>query len=240
MLPVTAGILGLSGTVAWWRAARRTGPDSDLLASAAVFVPLWFYLVASAGLFHHVCHFPQFLWALVPASAWWLQQHRVARVVAMAAWSPGVLLVLRSALITSASSALVTTVLPLGGSVVSRQTMPESLAFLQQLARSSAAAGRTTLIAPNGSGWMLEYGVPIVSRDVWFFAAEAIRSYDRQAFIDSLDRTGDVVNCSFSGATTDRPLEEVFPMDPSIAALVYGRLEYWKAEAGCRVWHVHH
>jgi hypothetical protein len=238
LLPLTAGLLGVFGFVGWLRATRREAA-ADIGTSqgvGSVFVPLCFYAVACIGYFNHVYHFHQFLWALVPASAWLLPRLPPAATFMTAlAWTPGLLVVLRSAFVTISPPSVVTVHLPSGGSIVTTASMATRIAFLERFT-TSESGGRPILYVPCGSGWHYAYAVPAATRNTFFFAPEVIRPYERQEFLRSLDRTAALITCDQPSSSP--PLDTIFRLDPSIADAIYSRLEPWTTEAGCRVFRI--
>jgi hypothetical protein len=239
LLPLTGGLLGVVGFVGWIRTTRReaavgTGTSQGV---GSVFVPLCFYAVACIGYFNHVYHFHQFLWALVPASAWLLPRLPPAsRLMTALAWAPGLFVVLRSAFVTSPPPSLVTVHLPSGGSIVTTASMATRIAFLERFT-ASESGGKPMLYVPCGSGWHYAYTVPAATRNTFFFAPEVIRPYERQEFLRSLDQTAGLITCD-EPSRSPRPVDTIFRLDPSIADALYSRLEPWTTEAGCRVFRI--
>ena len=229
LLPLAMAALGAIGMIQWVRSLTRR---SAIRFRAGVFIPLLFYALACLGLFHHVWHFYQFLWALVPGAVWMLERRAMARAVAVVVIAPALGLVLHNALVLRTPEPLVP--LPSGGTVAADASTVESIATLDDAVATVVRDHESMLYVPAGSGWMHAFRVPAVSRDVWFFAPEAVRPYDRLAFLASLDRTAAVASCDeIRGG-----LDTIFPMDPAIASEVYSRLVFWKAKGACRFWRV--
>ena len=239
LLPVTGGLLGAAGLVGWLRAARREGGDEVRTGDAAgsVFLPLWFYAVACLGYFNHVYHFQQFLWALIPASAWLLPRlPATARLVTALAWAPGLFVVFRSAFVTAPAPSMVSVHLPSGGTIVTSASVAARVAFLERFA-ATESGGKPILYVPCGSGWHYAYAVPAPTRNTFFFAPEVIRPYERDEFLRSLDWTAALITCD-EPSSSPPPLDSIPWLDASIADAVYSRLEPWKTEAGCRVFRI--
>jgi hypothetical protein len=232
LLPLTAAMLGVYGLAAWLRAlGQRREPD----ASGSAFVLLLFYGVASCGYFHHVFHFQQFFWALVPPAALAIDRASTrARLAVAAAWAPGIWLVLHAALLTHAPASMEAVRLPTGGRVVVSAAIAERLSFLARI--HAATGGAPILYAPVGSGWHYAYGVPAATRHTFFFAADVIRPYERDAFVRSIDRLGAVITCG--DAAGPASLEGQLPLDETVRPLVFGRLQLWQRGAGCLAYRV--
>src|SRR5262249_1508139 len=109
------------------------------------------------------------------------------------------------------------------------------MAFLERVVEQSN--GSPLLYVPCGSGFLFEYRIPRLTRNVCFWAPELIRPYERQSFLRALERTDVIVTCDWIGEP-NQPIEKLLPVDSSIAHQVYDRLELRTTEAGCRVWHV--
>ena len=124
--------------------------------------------------------------------------------------------------------------LPSGGDVTVSPEMGARLAFLRRFVET--VPGEPVLYGPCGSGWHYAYRVPHVTRHTWFYPG-AIRPYEQQEFVRSLDRTAAVVTCDDPGSQPT-PLSTALPLDEEIHGAVYDRLEPWMAEAGCRVYRV--
>jgi hypothetical protein len=232
LLPLTAAMLGIYGLGAWLRTLRQRR-EAD--ASGSAFILLLFYGVASCGYFHHVFHFQQFFWALVPPVAFAIDRASTrARLAVAAAWAPGVWLVLHTALLTQVPASMETVRLPTGGRVVVSAAIAQRLSFL---ARIHAATGDAPILyAPVGSGWHYAYGVPAASRHTFFFAPDVIRPYERDAFVRSIDRLGAIVTCGDEPGPAS--LDNQLRLDPTIQTLVFGRLQVWQSDAGCIAYRV--
>jgi hypothetical protein len=239
LLPLSAAGLGVIGLVDWLRAGHRdTSTAAEARwASGGVFIPLMFFGLSCLGYFQQVYHFQQFLWALVPAAAWAIWRYPLAaRPATVLAWSPGVLLVLRSAFVTLAPHEMADVSLPSGGSIVVNSAMADRLSFLRRFT-AEETHGSPVLYSPVGSGWLFAYGVPSATRNIWFFSSSAVRPYEREDFVRALDRTPALITCNEPGGALPT-MPAFFPLPPEIASSVYRRLELWKSEAGCRVYRV--
>jgi hypothetical protein len=239
LLPLSAGAVAVVGFFSWLRSLRRgTHAESDGQATGGgIFVPLLFFAISTFTYFRHVYHFQQFLWALVPAAAW--QLHRVAsmaRMAALLAWAPGLLMVLRSACLTLPPKAMVHVSLPTGGSIMVDPLMATRIAFLRKLA-SEEADGAAVLYVPIGSGWQFAFRVPSTTRHTWFFAPQVVRPFEEDDFLRSLDQARALVTCDVPG-TPEKPLPVFFPLPPEIAAEAYRHVEPWMVGAGCRVFRI--
>jgi len=232
LLPLTAAMLGIYGLGAWLRTLRQ-GREAD--ASGSAFILLVFYGIASCGYFHHVFHFQQFFWALVPPAAFALERASTrARLAVAAAWAPCVWLVLHTALLTHTPASMETVRLPTGGRVVVSAAIAERLSFLARI--HAATGGAPILYAPVGSGWHYAYGVPSASRHTFFFAPDVIRPYERDAFVRSIDRLGALVTCD--DVTGPASLGGQLLLDETVRPLVFGRLQLWQRGAGCIAYRV--
>jgi len=232
LLPLTAAMLGIYGLGAWLRTLRQ-GREAD--ASGSAFILLVFYGIASCGYFHHVFHFQQFFWALVPPAAFALERASTrARLAVAAAWAPCIWLVLHTALLTHTPASMETVRLPTGGRVVVSAAIGERLSFLARI--HAATGGAPILYAPVGSGWHYAYGVPSASRHTFFFAPDVIRPYERDAFVRSIDRLGALVTCD--DVTGPASLGGQLLLDETVRPLVFGRLQLWQRGAGCIAYRV--
>jgi hypothetical protein len=232
LLPLTAAMLGVYGLDVWLRTLRQRR-EADTSGSA--FVLLLFYGIASCGYFHHVFHFQQFFWALVPSAAFAIERGSTrTRLAVAAAWAPGVWLVLHTALLTHVPASMETVRLPTGGRVVVSAAIVERLSFL---ARIRAATGDAPILyAPVGSGWHYAYSVPAASRHTFFFAPDVIRPYERDAFVRSIDRLGAIVTCGDGPGPAS--LDNQLRLDPTMQRLVFGRLQRWRRDAECIAYRV--
>jgi hypothetical protein len=232
LLPLTAAMLGIYGLGAWLRTLRK-GREAD--ASGSAFILLLFYAIASCGYFHHVFHFQQFFWALVPPAAFAIERASTrTRLAVAAAWAPCVWLVLHTAVLTHAPASMETVRLPTGGRVVVSAAIAERLSFLARI--HAATGGAPILYAPVGSGWHYAYGVPAASRHTFFFAPDVIRPYERDAFVRSIDRLGALVTCD--DVTGPASLDGQLLLDETMRTLVFGRLQLWQRGAGCIAYRV--
>jgi hypothetical protein len=232
LLPLTAAMLGIYGLGAWLRTLRK-GREAD--ASGSAFILLLFYGIASCGYFHHVFHFEQFFWALVPPAAFAIERASTRTRLAVAgAWAPCVWLVVHTAFMTHAPASMEAVRLPTGGRVVVSAAIGERLSFLARI--HAAMSGAPILYAPVGSGWHYAYGVPAATRHTFFFAPDVIRPYERDAFAHSIDRVGAVITCG--DAARPASLEGQLPLDEALRPLVFGRLQLWQRGAGCIAYRV--
>ena len=229
LVPCTAGVLGVIGCYRW----SRSRNDRD---AGAIFVPLIFFVVGCGSYFRQVHHFRQFMWTLVPASAWELQRRDLAwRQVTALLWAPGFLTVLRSSLWATAPS-LVTVMLPAGGAIVATPSLDARLQFLQRFV-TSEAAGSAVIFLDSGAGWYNAYRIPHATRHTWFAGFDAIRPYEEDDFVQALDRTAALIECE----KDDRPLASSEPrlsFPPAVNDALRPRLRPWTAGAGCRVYRI--
>jgi hypothetical protein len=248
LLPLSAGLLGLSALRRWSAGARRSeapGPGQSAWADCgAVFIPLCFYLIGCFFLFRMVHHYRQFLWALVPAAAWELQRRGAAVRTAVACiWAPGFALMIRASVVPAAAASLLVTVnLPTGGTIRTSAPLAERLRFLERFTTQDAR-GAPVLFVQRGlggaSGWHYAYTVPHATRHTWFFASNVIRPYEEAAFIEALSRTVALIECDESDGGDQHPGGALdLPFPPAVAQAVRSRLTPWKSEAGCRVYHL--
>jgi hypothetical protein len=248
LLPLSAGLLGLSALRRWSAGARRAaapGPGpSAWAACGAVFVPLLFYIIGCCFLFRMVHHFRQFLWALVPAAAWEIQRRGAAVRTAVACiWAPGLVVMIRASVVPAAAASLLVGVnLPTGGTIYTSAPLAERIRFLERFT-SQDVRGAPVLFVQRGlgggSGWHYAYTVPHATRHTWFFASNVIRPYEEAAFIAALSRTVALIECDETDGgdlPADGALDLPFP--PAVAQAVRGTLTPWKSEAGCRVYHI--
>lgn len=219
LLPLSAGAIGVAGFIRWIGATRR---DSATARDGASFVFLAFYAIATFGYFHHVYHFQQFLWMFVPTAAYGLERRgRMVRTLAAAAWMPGLLIVLRASLWTAMAPGTEVVHLPSGGNAFVSPAISDRLRFLDEVRASTG--GGPIVYAGVGSGWQYAYRVPVVTRHTFFFAPQAIRPYERQAFVDSFDRVAAIVDCG----------------DGANARFIFDVVRTWKkmpGRAGCDVY----
>jgi hypothetical protein len=232
LLPLTAAGLGVTG-LAWWVKTMWKSGASDVSGSSCLL--LLFYGLAAFSYFHHIYHFQQFLWVFVPTAALALGagSARVRSLVA-AAWAPGVLMVIHTAVLTPVPASMQSVPLPTGGQVVVSQAIADRLRFLQRV--ESAVDGAPVLYAPIGSGWHYAYGVPRASRHTFFFAPDVIRPYERDEFVRSFDHTAAVITCGES--TLPTASESNVLLDAALGSRVFGRLQLWETGARCNVYRI--
>jgi hypothetical protein len=247
LLPLSAGVLGLSALRRWLAGSRRpemVGPGpSAWAACGAVFIPLCFYIIGCCFLFRMVHHFRQFLWALVPAAAWELQRRGAAVRTAVACiWAPGFAVMIRASVMPAAALPLVGVNLPTGGTIYTSAPLAERIRFLERFTTTDAPGAPVLFVQRGfggGSGWHYAYSVPHATRHTWFFASNVVRPYEEPAFIDALNRTVALIDCDESEGGephADGALD--LPFVPAVAQAVRSRLTPWKSEAGCRVYHI--
>jgi hypothetical protein len=228
LVPCSAGLLGAIGLYRW---SAGQGQRDD----GALFLPLIFFAVGCASYFRQVHHFRQFMWTLVPASAWELQRRGVTWRTALAVlWAPAFVTLLRSSLSAGAAPALVSVALPAGGTIVATPPLAARLEFLQRFV-ASEAANAAVIYLDSGAGWYNAYRVPHATRHVWFAGFDAVRPYEEGGFVDALDRTAAVIECE----KDDRPVngsEPRLPFSPAINGALRPRLHLWTAGAGCRIY----
>ncbi len=229
LLPLSAGVFGASGLLRWYR--ETDGRRSSLAPGAGgVALLLVFYLLGCLGYFHHIYHFQQFLWTLVPGAAVALvDTEPMVRVAALTAFAPGILLVARAVFVSASAPMIVTVQLPQGGAVSVNRAMADRLSALEPLA--AGAHGAPFLVGPVASGWHYEFGVPTASRHSFFFAPELVRPYERQRFVDSLDRVAAVIACD--GPATGL---EAFHLSTDLQDEVAARFDYRETAGDCTVY----
>jgi hypothetical protein len=245
LVPLSAGVLGVAGLRHWLISDVEKRVDSRPLsfmgpASGAVFIPLCFFVIGCVSYFRQVQHFRQFMWALVPASAWELQRRGAAlRAIVAALWAPGLATVLRSALWSAAIvPPLVTVNLPSGGTIVATPQIARRLQFLERLI-TSEVRGAPVLYLNSGSGWYFAYGVAHATRHTWLAGFDVIRPYEQEAFLHAFDRTAALVDCNQNQQSPESSSAlPILPFPPAIADAMRPRLEPWLSEAGCRVYRV--
>ena len=230
LVPCSAGAFGAIGFCRWIRS--RNDPDA-----AAIFVPLIFFIVGCASYFRQVHHFRQFMWTLVPASAWELQRrgftwHAVTAVL----WAPAFFTLLRSSLLMGTAPALVSIALPAGGTIAATPPLAARLQFLQRFVESDAQ-GAAVIYLDSGAGWYSTYRVRRATRHAWFAGFDVIRPYEERSFFDSLNRTAAVIECE----KDDRPLTPAGPRLPfpaEVNGALRPRLQLWTEGAGCRIYRI--
>ncbi len=208
LLPLSAGVLGLSAWRRWSAGARRSGspgPGPSAWADGgAVFIPLCFYIIGCCFLFRMAHDFRQFLWALVPAAAWELQRRGAAvRTVVACIWAPGFAVMVKASVIPAAAASLLVSVnLPTGGTIYTSAPLAARIRFLEQFTAQETKGAPVLFVQRGlggGSGWHYAYTVPHATRHTWFFALNPIRPYEEAAFIDALNRTVALIDCDESG-----------------------------------------
>ena len=230
LVPCSAGVLGVIGFYRW--CSSRSDLDSG-----AIFVPLIFFLVGCASYFRQVHHFRQFMWTLVPASAWQLQRrsftwHGVTAVL----WAPAFFTVLRSSLSVGTAPVLMSIALPAGGTIAATPPLAARLQFLQRFIASDVQGG-AVIYLDSGAGWYSAYRVPHATRHTWFAGFDVIRPYEARSFSDSLDRTAALIECE----KDDRPLTTAgprLPFPPEVNDALRPRLQLWTEGAGCRIYRI--
>ena len=242
LVPLTAAVLGLAGLAGWVIAVRR---DADRGASGGSpgrrdIHPVVFLWTRLLRLFPDRVHFRQFMWALIPATAWALQPRGTATRIATAAISgPGAVTMFRHTLLAAAiAPPMVTVSLPSGGTIAATPALAERIAFLKAFT-STETAGAPVMYLAGGGGWYAAFKVPHATRHVWFEGFDVIRPYEEQAFLEALDRTAALIVCD----RNDQPWPSagglpVLPFPPSIADAIRQRLVLWTSGAGCRVYHI--
>ena len=230
LVPCSAGMLGVIGLYRWTRSRN----DLD---AGAVFVPLIFFIVGCASYFRQVHHFRQFMWTLVPPSAWQLERRGFTwRGVTAVLWAPAFFTLLRSSLSIGMAPALVSIVLPAGGTIAATPPLAARLQFLQRFIASDAH-GAAVIYLDSGAGWYSTYRVPHATRHTWFAGFDVIRPYEARSFSDSLDRTAALIECE----KDDRPLTDAgprLPFPPEINDALRPRLQLWTEGAGCRIYRI--
>src|SRR5262249_29875518 len=157
LVPCSAGLLGAIGLYRW--SARQGERDAG-----ATFLPLIFFAVGCASYFRQVHHFRQFMWTLVPASAWELQRRGVAwRTATGVLWAPPFVSLLRGSLSPAAAPGLVSVGLPAGGTIAATPPLAARLEFLQRFV-GSEAANAAVIYLDSGAGWYNAYRVPHATR----------------------------------------------------------------------------
>jgi hypothetical protein len=243
LVPLTAAVLGLAGLAGWVIAVRRDadrGLSGRVASAGAIFIPLCFYGLGCLGYFRTVFHFRQFMWALIPATAWALQRRgTAARIATAVLWAPGAVTMFRHALLAAAiTPPMVTVSLPSGGTIAATPALAERIAFLKAFT-STETAGAPVMYLAGGGGWYAAFKIPHATRHVWFEGFDVIRPYEEQAFLEALDRTAALIVCD----RNDQPWPSagglpVLPFPPSIADAIRQRLVFWTSGAGCRVYHI--
>jgi hypothetical protein len=247
LLPLSAGALGLAGLRRWSIVEHGSETDgrlrSALADQGAVFILTCFYIVGCCYYFRMVHHFRQFLWALVPAAAWELQRRGgIMRASVACAWLPGFATMVRSILApTVALSPLMSVSLPTGGAIYASAPMAERIRFLERFVAEDVHGAPVLFVSSvePASGWYYAYHVAHATRHTWFFAPHLIRPYEEDAFIEALSRTVAFIECDDdlgSGLLQGGSLDQVFP--PAVSRAILGRLEPWKSESGCRIYHL--
>jgi hypothetical protein len=230
LVPCSAGVLGAIGFYRW----SRSRNDRD---GGAIFIPFIFFIVGCASYFRQVHHFWQFMWTLVPASAWELQRRGFAwRGVTAILWAPAFFTLLRGSLSTGTAPALVSVALPAGGTIVATPPLAARLQFLQGFI-ASETRDAPVIYLDSGAGWYCAYRVPRATRHAWFAGFDVIRPYEEQSFSDAIDRTAAVIECE----KDDRPMTAAGPRLPFPSAVddaLRPRLELWTEGSGCRIYRI--
>jgi hypothetical protein len=231
LVPFSGGLLGLLGVL---RSARQSTDDQD---DRALFLPLIFFIVGCFIYFKQVHHFRQFMWTLVPASAWWLQRNGWRwRIATAILWAPGFLIVVRSSLIGAAASTATPIALPTGGTIVVDQRQAERIDFLARFVESDARR-QPVIFLDSGAGWYDAFDVPRATRHAWFAGFDIIRPYEQDAFVSALDRTAAVIECAKDTRPLTSPLPDL-PFSDAVKAVLVPRLSPWTSGAGCRTFRV--
>jgi hypothetical protein len=231
LVPFSGGVLGLFGI---YQSTHHRAEDGD---GRAVFLPLFFFIVGGFVYFKQVHHFRQFMWTLVPASAWWLARTTWRwRVATALLWAPGFLIVVRSSLVGAAASTMITAALPAGGAIVIDRRQAERIAFLERFVREESRA-QPVIYLDSGAGWYHAFQVPRATRHAWFAGFDVIRRYEEDAFIAALDRTVAVIECAKDTRATTAPLPDL-PFPETVTAALAPRLTPWKSGGGCRAFRI--
>lgn len=239
LLAAVAGALGIVAVGCWWvdlstPGRARMGPRTP--DTAAVFVPLCFFVLALFTYFRMVHHFRQFAWTLVPAAAWGLERWGGAiRATVGALWAPGVAVFLKSVLMPAAAGPLMAVVLPAGGTLHLSPDIVERVEFLRRFINTETPGVPVLFVGSrSGSGWVHAYRVPHATRHTWIWAPEILRPYEEETFIRALDLTAALIECDGNGLGESPPL----PFPPAVAAAIRSRLRPWTQGAGCRTYHL--
>jgi hypothetical protein len=249
LLPLSAAVLGLAGLRRWSIASPGSGTDDRVPSvradQGAVFILTCFYVIGCCYYFRMVHHFRAFMWALVPAAAWELQRRGgIVRAAVACFWFPGLAIMVRSILAPAAPllPPPVRVNLPTGGAIYTSAPMAGRIRFLERFV-AEEAHGSPVLLVPrrfgSASGWHYAYHVAHATRQTSFYASNLIRPYEEDAFIAALGRTVAFIECDDDWGKGELP--EVTPdliFSPAVSRAIISRLEPWKSEAGCRVYHL--
>ena len=207
LLPLSAGVLGLSALRRWSAGARRSGsPRSRTISVGGLRRG-----VHSALLLHHrlllpvsngCIDFRQFLWALVPAAAWELQRRGAAVRTAVACiWAPGFAVMIRASVVPAAGFA------PRQRQPADRWNdsyvcaMAERIRFLERFTAQDAKARRSCSF--NAASAAARAGITPTRSHTrpatrGSLRRISIRPYEEAAFIDALSRTVALIECDES------------------------------------------
>jgi hypothetical protein len=240
LLPASAAVIGLVAVARWVITLRHAPVRYRDALAGGTFIPLFFFILACFGFFRHVFHFRQFMWALVPATAWLIERSpNFVRWTTALLWAPGLLTMLRSALLASTIvPATVALTLPSGGTLHAAPALADRVAFLERFA-SNDARGLPIVYLAGASGWYAAYRISHATRHTWWEGFDAPRPYEQQAFLDSLSHTAALIVCDRDGQAW--PSESglpALPFSPKLADAIRPRLVFWMNQAGCHVYHI--
>lgn len=191
LTPVLGTAAALGGITHLLHRGRLHREESAYLA---LFIPAVFFALGAAGLFRHVHHYRQYMWALALPAAWVAQRADTrGRAAIVALLLPCFLLNLKSVFVNAPSPALRPVV------AANRERLwlaPRFEAGVAAVRRATgalpAADGAGLLFLPLGAGMHHFYRIPSHVRQTWLLP-RFIRPYDEAGLLASLDRTRAVV-----------------------------------------------
>lgn len=206
--------------------------------AAALLVPPLFFLLGVGTYLGHVYVYMMYTWCLMPPAAVLIHRWpRVATTVFVLLWLPGITFQMRESLHLPASDLLET--LPRDHPVAWE---PEYRAAYRAVAaewdRWSGDPEARPIVMPVGSGFYFLHGCPAPLRHTWLLP-HYFRPFDRQPFLDGLDRAPFLVYTGVGAIPDEADLSRLIEptLGPTLTAAIQSRVqEEVRVNAVCRIY----